>query len=237
MKVLVQLGADVNAARDVSPLHVAALYGRSNAIEFLLSHGALIDCVSSSNASFPLHFAAVAGAPAIHVLVRMGANVNACNKYLDTPLHEAADGCNLQAVRELVRMGADVNACNNMGCTPLHCAADRTEGRAVEIVRELVTKGARVDVEDNLGITPYHLAVWRGNIELADELAKMGSKVDKPPDGALLLKCSRPGEFVYTPGHGYVKKNRVDIPLYIRFTFNRMSQITYFVNLFRFTVV
>lgn len=213
MRALIALGADVNASRDVAPLHIAARYGRILAIELLLAHAANLDC-RTARSSMPLHYAAIAGDNAIDYLVRAGSCVNSRDKHNDTPLHEAAESGNLRAARELVRLGADVNAVNEIGCTPLHFAAEKPAGLVLDLVRELVAMGALVDAEDNLGLTPYHLSVWRGQDEVADELARMGAKRTKPPEGALYVKCMQPGEFVYSPGHGYVKKNNTTGDIY-----------------------
>ena len=193
IKVLVALGADVNAARDVTPLHVAARYGRIDAVTQLIALGAQINA-ESANQSAPIHFAVHAGVETLKTLVKLGADVNARNAHDDTPLHEAAENSYADAAHVLVELGADVNARNAAGSTPLHNAAECPDG----IARVLLRMGAHVDAADNAGVTPYHLAVWRGNTEIARELAEMGAKMDKPPEGALFIRCMKPGIYALT---------------------------------------
>lgn len=73
-----------------------------------------------------LHSAARAGkAKKIAELVRSrGANVNAADKYGETPLMHAAKRGNLKACRVLIQMKADINLRDNYGMTAIHHAID-----------------------------------------------------------------------------------------------------------------
>jgi len=70
----------------------------------------------------PLHRQAIVGSDSVNVLLELGADVHAKDKYdSDTPLHMAAEH-HEATVRTLIAHGADVNAKNNAGITPLSYA-------------------------------------------------------------------------------------------------------------------
>ena len=77
-------------------------------------------------------------------LIEKGADVNAKNKYEQTPLHLAAQYGHIETVKSLIENGADVNSKDKYGWTPLHYAAE--EGHK-EIVEYLIGKDADVNHE------------------------------------------------------------------------------------------
>ena len=44
--------------------------------------------------------------------------MNAIGNYKETPLHEAVNGCAVDAIKILIRHGADVNMCDQKGLSP-----------------------------------------------------------------------------------------------------------------------
>jgi ankyrin repeat protein len=75
----------------------------------------------------------------------------------------------IDAVRLLITVGADVDAANDRGWTPLHQAG------TVELAGVLLDAGAAIDREAHgPGGTPLANALFWGNRELADELARHG---------------------------------------------------------------
>ncbi len=91
----------------------------------------------------------------------------------DSPVADAAERGDVEAVRTLLRQGADVNAAQNDGMTALHWAASRND---VEIARALLYAGATVRAATRLGgYTPLHLASRAGHVEVAELLLETGA--------------------------------------------------------------
>ncbi|KAK5967285.1 Ankyrin repeat protein [Trichostrongylus colubriformis] len=108
----------------------------------------------------PLHLAAFnASQPVVQTLVEMGADVEAKDSCLHTPLHLAAGSISDNGaftVEYLVQNQAEVNVADKLGFTPLHTAASKGLDQVVEI---LVDAGADVDRPDLKGRNALHLAV------------------------------------------------------------------------------
>ena len=84
----INAGANVNGRyRDVSPLHLAAMFNSSDIVSFLIESGANINDVSSDkDRRSPLHFAAYYGSnDAVKVLLHFGARSDQADSYGFTP--------------------------------------------------------------------------------------------------------------------------------------------------------
>ncbi|MBO9483578.1 ankyrin repeat domain-containing protein [Salinisphaera sp. G21_0] len=104
IEVLVACKADVDAknSRGQTPLHLAAQSGKSEVIDQLIGHGALVNATSST----------VDAAP----------DVMAKDVGMMTPLHYAAIESRLHAIQHLIDQGASINARTQYGKTPLELA-------------------------------------------------------------------------------------------------------------------
>ena len=78
----------------------------------------------------------------VQEFIKRGVDVNAVNKYEETPLQNAAYGGHVDVAKVLIQNGADVNAVNIDGWTPLHYTAD--EGHVV-LTFQLLCFGAVID--------------------------------------------------------------------------------------------
>jgi cytohesin len=109
-----------------------------------------------------------------------GTDVNAKNKYEQTPFHQAAYWDRKEIVELLLANGADVNAKGYYGRTPLQRAA--WEGHK-EIVELLIAKGADVNAKieggRHKGITPLDSAIRLRHPETADLIRKHGGKTSE----------------------------------------------------------
>jgi len=83
----------------------------------------------------------------IQHLVNLGVDVNARDRYWNTPLHYAARVRNLRAMGILLDAGAEVNPKNKDGLTPLHLAL-MAAPMDVRVVELLVSRGADPDYDD-----------------------------------------------------------------------------------------
>jgi hypothetical protein len=111
-----------------TPLHLAAFFGRDDAVTLLIDHGAPLDA-NSTNAlrNAPLH-AALAG-NTLPVLVRRlvfaGADVTARDAHGNTPLHLAASRGYEALCDLLIARGADAHALSADKSTPAMLAIAR----------------------------------------------------------------------------------------------------------------
>lgn len=90
-----------------------------------------------------------------------------------SPVADAAQQGDLEAVKSLLHQGADANGAQADGMTALHWAAVRNQ---VELAEVLLYSGATVRARTRLGgYTPLHLASRYGNTEVAVVLLEAGA--------------------------------------------------------------
>ena len=95
-----------------------------------------------------------------------------------SPLADAVQRRDHQAVLSLLKQRADVNAPQSDGATALHWAAYLEDPDATAL---LIQAGAKVDTPNNYGVTPLALASGNGNAAVIDRLLKGGAD----PNGAV----------------------------------------------------
>jgi ankyrin repeat protein len=105
-------------------------------------------------------------------LIAMGANVNGCGDYGNTPLHSAVKSGKSTVIELLILKGAHVDARDREDETSLHYAACGNHARAAEI---LISHGAVVNARDRHGETPFIKAVERAHFPMARLLASRGA--------------------------------------------------------------
>jgi ankyrin repeat protein len=122
-----------------TPLHLAAFFGRREAVDLLLAVS------GGQEHNQPLH-AALAGAcdgVIVRALVTAGADVNAAGAGGVTPLHVAASRGNAEQVRFLRTAGASVTATLDDGRTPAKLAAAHGHPTLAEELRSPSSSGCR----------------------------------------------------------------------------------------------
>ena len=93
----------------------------------------------------------------------------------ETPVADAAERGDLDAVRSLLQQGADANAAQSDGMTALHWAAERGD---MEMVGLLMSAGASVHAATRIGAyTPLHLASRVGRSAVVAALLEAGADV------------------------------------------------------------
>ncbi|XP_058200270.1 protein VAPYRIN-LIKE-like [Rhododendron vialii] len=188
---------DVNSvdSNGRTALHVAAVRGQVNSIQFLLSVGGDPDIVDS-NGWAPLHFAMAKGhveaaewlldattfaksaitkegLTAYALAVEKGHSELYDSLQLSDVLHRSARINDVRGMKSCIAQGGNVNGRDQNGWTPLHRAAFKggTEG-----VKVLLSHGARVDVVDDCGYTPLQRAVEAGHVKVAVCLIEHGAR-------------------------------------------------------------
>eukprot|EP00928_Gymnodinium_smaydae_P055082 TRINITY_DN38705_c0_g1_i1.p1 TRINITY_DN38705_c0_g1~~TRINITY_DN38705_c0_g1_i1.p1 ORF type:complete len:645 (+),score=142.97 TRINITY_DN38705_c0_g1_i1:44-1978(+) len=111
-------------------------------------------------------------APLTTLLLDKGADANAEDKHLATPLHFAASAGHREAARTLIcRGGAEVSRRDRWQNTPLHRAAENGQANVAKLLLE---HGAGGDAKDAWGATPLHRAVGRGQRSVVEALLGSG---------------------------------------------------------------
>ena len=143
----------------MTPLGIAALYGRADVIRALAAAGANLGADQDGESA--LSVAAHEGhTTAVDALVTAGADVSAIDKDGITPLMWAASSNRVGAIRTLLARGADVNATNTDGATALIAAAFGGHAQASEV---LLAGGAQTAARDRSGRTALMASALGGN--------------------------------------------------------------------------
>ncbi|XP_005368470.1 ankyrin repeat domain-containing protein 27 isoform X1 [Microtus ochrogaster] len=137
------LGVNVTNQDGCSPLHMAALHGRTDLVPLLLKHGAYSSARNTSQA-VPLHLACQQGHfQVVKCLLDSNAKPNKKDLGGNTPLIYACSGGHHEVAALLLQHGAAINASNNKGNTALH---EAVLGRHALVVELLLFHGASVDI-------------------------------------------------------------------------------------------
>jgi len=120
-----------------------------------------------------LHYAAGEGNLEVtKYLVEHGANIEAANKWGNTPILAAVIGRKLETSRYLVEQGVNIHVTNEWGITPLISAASRGE---LEIIKLLIANGADIEAKSDKGNTALMWASRSGHVNAVRYLVDMGA--------------------------------------------------------------
>jgi hypothetical protein len=111
-------------------LKCAVEEGNADAVEACLAQGASVNCKFKDDLYTPLHTACSSSTndgslDVLKLLLKRGANGNACNKWKETPLLIAANNGHRAAVEALLENGADPSMCSEAGWSALTFAAHK----------------------------------------------------------------------------------------------------------------
>ncbi|XP_034390842.1 LOW QUALITY PROTEIN: ankyrin repeat domain-containing protein 27 [Cyclopterus lumpus] len=171
---VLQAGAlSVNScnAGGFTPLHVAALHGRSALAALLIRHGANANARTDQSAT-PLHLASQnSHVQVVRFLLECNAKLNKKDHYGNTPLIQACLCGNLETATTLLQSGALLNVVNLQGNTALH---ESVRGGHQLLVELLLRGGASAGIRNKRQRTPLDCAYELGgkNTEILRALQK-----------------------------------------------------------------
>ncbi|QPC73221.1 hypothetical protein HYE68_003973 [Fusarium pseudograminearum] len=165
-----------------TPLHLAALHGNIDAINYLAEKGANPDQrILNNDAETVLHWASRVGkTDIVSELIRYGATVDMRNGASLTPLHYASRRGHADIVDILIKNGANVNATNKYDETPLLYAA---EGGHMEIVK-ILTEEAKIKLNirrtsDSNKNNAMEAAIMAGHADILRVLVERDATIEK----------------------------------------------------------
>eukprot|EP00475_Leptophrys_vorax_P015354 TRINITY_DN21705_c0_g1_i2.p1 TRINITY_DN21705_c0_g1~~TRINITY_DN21705_c0_g1_i2.p1 ORF type:complete len:455 (-),score=81.61 TRINITY_DN21705_c0_g1_i2:4-1368(-) len=174
---LVNAGADLSV-RDESgntSLHWACWLNQHEIVALLCEKKADL-AAQNSHGETPLHWAckvdAVSSIVNVVQLLYCGADPNARDLHLRTPVHCAAQTANAEACSFLLIAGGDVDARDDLQRTPLIWAVSIHH---VHMAGWLISNGASIDVHDVEGLYPVHWAVLKSNTRMVALLIRQGA--------------------------------------------------------------
>jgi ankyrin repeat protein len=146
-------------------LYWAFQYGDVSLIELLIyKYGANINAPQDENGNTLLHLASKKNdIETIKRLHKYQANINARNKFDETPLHLAIEFGNFQTVKFLVEKKANVHAKDSNQNTPLNYISKTTP---IESIRLLIAQGAEINAPNITKVTPIHNAAWWDRVDI-----------------------------------------------------------------------
>jgi len=157
-------------------------------MEFLLLKGADPNIVMYNDHSTPLHSAASNGCTKqLSLLLEYGAELDAKDKYMRTPLMCAIIDDNLKGAEILLRSGANINAQDEDGNTLLHHAAMYC---SIENIKFLLDNGADTHTLNNKGQTAYAIDNSNINEENEDKIENVKNFIESYG----LLDIKKPSE-------------------------------------------
>ncbi|EXJ67647.1 uncharacterized protein A1O5_08993 [Cladophialophora psammophila CBS 110553] len=109
----------------------------------------------------------------LQLLIDLGQDVNARDRYQNTLLHTAVCDRQKEIVAALVANHADIEAKDRWGCAPLHKAWP-----SPDILTLLLKSGANIAAQDEYGDTVLHMAARIGNAVAVRALLEAGSDVN-----------------------------------------------------------
>ncbi|MBU0514107.1 MAG: ankyrin repeat domain-containing protein [Proteobacteria bacterium] len=156
-----------------TPLHVAAMLGRSRTTAWLIKQGADLNAVNVSKMT-PLALAVLLHQPdTAALLIQNKAKLDPTDTLGRTPLHLAAIKGYTEVAARLIKAGANVRARDRWGHTPLHSAAYWGRDRIVPL---LIARGAPLNLRDQFGLTPLAWALRRRKMSTARLLRQKGAQ-------------------------------------------------------------
>ena len=218
-RLLLNLGASISKSADDGRTPLIALSSRPAdphsgiiAAKELLARGADPN-IPDIKGQTPLHYAARCGQEGARDLIQAGANIEATDHTLFTPLHVASQNEHPQMVKLLLSENARCDPRDHTEATPLHYAVQKDfSGSGM-----LIKKGADIHASDLSGATPLHWAAKSGRSYGVRLLIRAGANPEVIDQfGATAMQYAARHASILTeievPGPNYIDKaNYTDV--------------------------
>ncbi|XP_072016502.1 transient receptor potential cation channel subfamily A member 1-like isoform X2 [Amphiura filiformis] len=155
-------------------IHYAAKEGRTDAIEFLIDNGGIIDAKDNED-NTPSHWAICYNHPkTLRILLDAGADVTILNHAKMAPIHLACDKNRPEMIEILAsRKDFDPNLIGDLGQAPIHFCATKDSEEAAKKILEYKPK---LCICDNHGVFPVHCAATHASRKVLEVLLSEGEK-------------------------------------------------------------
>ena len=167
--------------RHLSAIHIAALLGHTDIVEYFVSIGINVNEANNKNDTPVLWAARGNHLHTARSLIKMGADLNHQNDKGSTPFYWAVRYGFEEMASLLITEGkVDINQSRKLGLvSPIVLASALGY---TNIVRLLLENGADVNLSINNGFTSLHYAAGLGNLDTIKVLIKKGAILDKDND-------------------------------------------------------
>ena len=178
VKLLVEAGADVNAAGSWPPLCRAVDENNTAIAEYLIDHGANVNAYPIDEGWGPLQETAHVSnsIEMAKLLIARGADINS---RIYPALNSAINQERRDLSELLIQRGADVNAKDIWGNTSLYLAIRKDDTKFMNI---LIASGAEVDIKREGGETALMSAALRGKTEAVKLLLEASANINAKND-------------------------------------------------------
>lgn len=149
--------------------------GKSEAVKYLLEHGASIDDAADNGVTALITASDKGHLEVVNLLLSHGANANLKTEGGATALIPAIVGNHADVVETLLDCGADANAKKYNGTTPLIIASSLGN---IGMVKSLIMHGADINVAGEKGMTALMVATVQSHSEVVEILLDHGADID-----------------------------------------------------------
>ncbi|CAH1708732.1 unnamed protein product [Aphis gossypii] len=174
----------------MTPLHCAAMFDRSEIVQYLIEEGADINALDKESRSPLLLAASRSGWRTVASLIRLGADIQVKDSSKRNVLHLVVMyGGRLDEFAHEITMANHqgalemlLNEKDNTGCSPLHYAS---RGGHIRSLESLIRLGACVNIKNYNGESPLHFGARYGRYNIVKRLlnSEKGAFIINESDG------------------------------------------------------